>query len=276
MNLRYWIQAKKRGKRWTMLTAYDAPTAEILVSQGIDLILVGDSVGMVLLGYDSTRPVTLEEMIHHAKAVRRGAPKAFVIGDMPWKAVRYGASKAFRAARRFIREGLCDAVKVEWGPCALELTRRLVKANIPVMGHLGLTPQRAQKDGPFKVQARSAQDAVLLYRRAKLWESLGAFSILLECVPTNVAQAVTKNLKIPVIGIGAGPHCDGQVLVFHDVVGLFTKYKPKFVKNYAQADVLFRRAVSRYASDVLARTFPARAHSFHMDKDELARFKEAV
>ena len=257
-----------------MLTAYDARTAEILESQGIDLILVGDSVGMVLLGYDSTLPVTMDQMIHHAQAVRRGAPKSFVIGDMPWEAVRHGVPKAVRSARRFIREGLCDAVKAEWRKDSLELTRRLVKAGIPVMGHLGLTPQSATQAGGFKVRARKAEDAALLLQRAKAWESLGAFAIVLECVPANVARAVTKNLKIPVIGIGAGPYCDGQVLVFQDVVGLFNKFKPRFVKNYVQADALFRKAVSRYAADVRRGSFPTGAHSFRMDEGEARRFKE--
>lgn len=276
MNLHRWTQAKKNRKRWTMLTAYDAPTAELLASQGIDLLLVGDSVGMVLLGYDSTVPVTMDEMIHHSKAVRRGAPKAFVIGDMPWNAVRHGVSRALEAARRFIREGGCDAVKVEWGPHALELTRRLVKEGIPVMGHLGLTPQTAAKNGGFKVRARSAADAALLFGRAKEWESFGAFSVLLECVPVNVARAVTKDLKIPVIGIGAGPYCDGQVLVFQDVVGLFRKFKPKFVKNYAAGDALFQKAVSRYVSDVRKGVFPSQKHSFHMDPDQAKRFQEIL
>jgi 3-methyl-2-oxobutanoate hydroxymethyltransferase len=276
MNLRYWTQSKKNRKRWTMLTAYDAMTAELLASEGIDLLLVGDSVGMVLLGYESTVPVTMDEMIHHAKAVRRGAPKAFVIGDMPWKAVRHGVPEAYKAARRFIREGGCDAVKVEWGPKAFEITRRLVKAKIPVMGHLGLTPQTASRSGGFKVQARSASDAARLYRRAKEWESLGVFSILLECVPVNVAKAVTSHLRIPVMGIGAGPDCDGQVLVFQDVVGLFRKFKPKFVKNYADAHALFRTAVSRYAEDVRKGAFPSQKHSFHMDRGEIMRFERLI
>ena len=276
MNPQSWIKAKKKHKRWTMLTAYDAPTAELLASTGIDLILVGDSVGMVLLGYKSTVPVTMDEMLHHAKAVRRGAPDAFVIGDMPWNSVRHGAREALRAARRFVEEGGCDAVKVEWGPHAFEITRRLVGAGVPVMGHLGLTPQTASKSGGFKVRARSANDAARLLSRARAWESLGAFSMVLECVPTNVAQAVTKHLKIPVIGIGAGPYCDGQVLVFQDVVGLFRKFKPKFVKRYAEADRIFRSAVSRYAADVRKGVFPSQAHSFHMAKDERTRFAEAL
>mgnify|MGYP001571762809 CR=1 FL=1 len=262
MNPQSWIKAKKKHKRWTMLTAYDAPTAELLASTGIDLILVGDSVGMVLLGYKSTVPVTMDEMLHHAKAVRRGAPDAFVIGDMPWNSVRHGAREALRAARRFVEEGGCDAVKVEWGPHAFEITRRLVGAGVPVMGHLGLTPQTASKSGGFKVRARSANDAARLLNRAKAWESLGAFSMVLECVPTNVAQAVTKHLKIPVIGIGAGPYCDGQVLVFQDVVGLFRKFKPKFVKQYLNLRPLVIEALKKFSKEVKEENFPANENTY--------------
>ncbi len=270
------IKAKKKGRLLTMLTAYDAPTAEILASAGIDMILVGDSVGMVLLGYPSTTQVTMDEMIHHAKAVHRGAPEAFIIGDMPYEAVNQGVSKALKSAQRFISEAGCAAVKIEWSDSCLEITRALLKNKIPVMGHLGLTPQTAQKNGGFRVQAKSAEDAFTLLKRAQEWESLGIFSLLLECVPVNVASKVTKKLKIPVMGIGAGADCDGQVLVFHDIVGLFNKFQPKFVKRYANASVLLRKAVDRYASEVRRGAFPSNAQSFHMDKEEARAFNRRL
>lgn len=256
-----------------MLTAYDAPTAQLLAEAGVDYLLVGDSVGMVLLGYSSTKPVTMEEMLHHAKAVRRGAPKAFVIGDMPYEGVRYGVKKAVLNARRFLREAGCDAVKLEWRKDAPEIVKALVRAKIPAMGHLGLLPQSAST---FKVQAKLAKEAVVLYRHAKLLEKLGAFGVLLECVPENVSKAVTKALKIPTFGIGAGPHCDGQVLVIADVVGAFRKFRPKFVKRYGNADALTRGAVKRYVADVRSRRFPADRHSFHMDAAEQKRFEALI
>ena len=259
-----------------MLTAYDAPTAELVASCGVDILLVGDSVSMVLLGYDSTLPVTMDEMIHHAKAVRRGAPKAFVLGDMPYEAVRYGAQAALRAARRFMNEAGCDAVKVEWRKDAPEIIRRIVRDNIPVMGHLGLTPQLAEGRGGFKVHAKVAKEAAALLDQAKLLEKLGAFGVLLECVPLNVAQAVTETLKIPTIGIGAGPHCDGQVLVYYDLIGAFRKFRPKFVKPYVDTYGLMTKAVTSYVRDVKAGRFPTDKHSYHMDKDEEARFKELI
>ena len=260
-----------------MLTAYDAPTAELVHSCGVDMLLVGDSVGMVLLGYDSTLPVTMDEMLHHAKAVRRGAPKAFVIGDMPYESVGHGAAKALSAARRFVKEAGCDAVKVEWRKDAPQIVRLIARAGIPVMGHLGLTPQNAaKKGGPFKVHARLAEDAAALVSHAKLLEKLGAFGVLLECVPRNVAGTVTGLLNIPTIGIGAGPDCDGQVLVYYDLIGAFRKFRPKFVKPYVDTHSLMARAVTRYVSDVKAGRFPADSHSFHMKPEEEKRFKDLV
>ena len=276
MNIRRWIQAKKKHKRWAMLTAYDAPTAEILDSCGIDLLLVGDSVGMVLLGYPSTLPVTMDEMIHHAKAVRRGAPKAFVIGDMPYEAVGSGPGKALAAARRFVQEARCDAVKVEWRKDAPRIISKILSAGIPVMAHLGLTPQDAGKKGGFKVRAREAREAAEVLRQARLVEKLGVFSVLLECVPKNVARTVTKTLRVPTFGIGAGASCDGQVLVFHDLIGAFSKFRPKFVKAYANIHLVVRAAVRRYVRDVKSGRFPSDRHSFHMDAVEKARFEEAL
>ncbi len=266
------IHAKQNHKRWAMLTAYDAPTANILFECGVDIQLVGDSVGMVLLGYSSTLPVTIEQMLHHAKAVRRGAPKAFIIGDMPYQAVRSGAAKAVLAAKRFVKEAGCNAVKVEWRRDALEIIKKILEAGIPVMGHIGLTPQEAAKSGGFKVRARRAREARALLLQAKTLEKAGVFSVLMELVPKNVAQAVTQTLKIPTFGIGAGMYCDGQVLVYQDLIGSFKQFKPKHVKSYDNMDERSRRAVTRYVREVKSGRFPTEAHSFHMKEAERARF----
>ncbi len=270
------INAKKKGKCWAMLTAYDAPTAELLQAAGVDIILVGDSVGMVLLGYENTTPVTMDEMIHHAKAVRRGAPQALVVGDMPLKGVEKGPAQALVSARRFIEEAGCDAVKVEWSAQAPAVIEKLLKNHIPVMGHLGLTPQNALAIGGFKVQATRAPSAIETLRAAELLQARGVFAVLLECVPSAVAEALTRRLKVPVIGIGAGPFCDGQVLVFHDLVGLFSKFQPRFVKRYARLEAPMRKAVESYTRDVRQRKFPAKKNSFSMKKEELRAFKEAL
>ncbi len=259
-----------------MLTAYDAPTAELLESADVDVILVGDSVGMVLLGYDSTVPVTMDEMIHHAKAVRRGAKKTFMIGDLPLKGVEKGPHQTLESARRFVREAGCQAVKLEWNTHCLESTRLLVWNGIPVMGHMGLTPQSASSEGGFKVRAQKAEEAQALLGKALAFEKAGVFSILLECVPSPVAELLTKRLKVPTFGIGAGPHCDGQVLVFQDVVGTFKKFRPRFVKAYADTDGLMRKAVSRFIREVRSGAFPGKKHSFAMKKEELTEFLRKV
>ena len=259
-----------------MITAYDAPTAALLEAEGVDVILVGDSVGMVLLGYDSTVPVTMDEMIHHAKAARRGAKKAFLMGDLPLKGVQKGPRQTLESARRFVRDAGCQAVKLEWNARCLESTRLLVKNRIPIMGHVGLTPQSASRDGGFKVRAQEAEQAKELLQKALAFEKAGAFAVLLECVPTPVAQAVTKRLKVPTFGIGAGPHCNGQVLVFQDVVGSFKKFRPRFVKAYADADSVMRKAVSRFVRDVRTGRFPQKKHSFGMKKEERAAFLRKI
>ncbi len=267
------FKAKKHKKKWTMLTAYDAPTAELLENAGIDLILVGDSLGMVLLGYSSTQQVTMDEMIHHAKAVRRGAKNSIVIGDLPLKGVENGPRHALESARRFIEEAGLDAVKLEWGKDAIRATELLRKNNIPIMGHVGLTPQT--KTG-FLVQGRQAKSALDIFKAAEAFEANGAFSVLLECIPSSIAQAITKKLSIPTIGIGAGPYCDGQVLVFHDLVGIFKKFKPRFVKRYADLDNSMRRAVNMYKKEVNDGKFPKKEHSFLIKKSELETFLENV
>ena len=270
------IRAKRRGKKWVMLTAYDAPTAELLEASGVDLILVGDSLGMVLLGYPSTVQVTMDEMIHHAKAVRRGAKRSFIIGDLPLKGIEKGPRQALDSARRFLKEGGCDAVKLEWGRRALETADFLIKHKIPLMGHVGLTPQTAAQRGGFRVQAQDAAGAFAVQRQAEFFEKRGVFSVLLECVPVPVAKSITEKLAVPVIGIGAGPHCDGQVLVFHDLVGIFKKFTPRFVKRYAQLDDAMQKAVAAYVKEVRAGTFPRKEHGFMMKKEELAKFEAAT
>ncbi|MGH7198271.1 MAG: 3-methyl-2-oxobutanoate hydroxymethyltransferase [Candidatus Omnitrophota bacterium] len=267
------IRAKRRGKKWVMLTAYDAPTAELLEVSGVDLILVGDSLGMVLLGYPSTVFVTMDEMIHHAKAVRRGAKRSFIIGDLPLKGIEKGPRQALGSARRFLKEGGCDAVKLEWGSRARKTMELLIRNKIPVMGHAGLTPQTAAKKGGFRVQGREAESALAVARQAEIFEKCGAFSVLLECVPVLVAKAITEKLAVPTIGIGAGPHCDGQVLVFHDLVGIFKKFRPRFVKRYARLDDVMRKAVGAYVKDVREGKFPSRQHSFSMKKEEFVKFE---
>lgn len=267
-----WVR-KRPHKKWAMLTAYDAPTAELLEKAGIDLILVGDSVGMVLLGYASTVEVTMDQMIHHAKAVRRGAGNTFIIGDMPLKGVEKGPRQALESAKRFVGEARLDAVKLEWRKDCLRTTDLLVRHRIPVMGHIGLTPQSAGRTGGFKVRGQSAAEAFKLVKMAGQFQDHGVFSLLLECVPHPVAGRITEESRVPTIGIGAGPHCDGQVLVFQDLVGLFEKFTPRFVKRYVQSGLLMKKAVARYIGEVRRGRFPSRRHSFGMKTDELARFR---
>ena len=276
MDLRGFALAKKRRQKLVMLTAYDAPTAELLEAQGVDIILVGDSVGMVLLGYESTVPVTMDEMIHHAKAVRRGAKKTFLIGDLPLKGVEKGPPQALRSARRLMEEGGCQAVKLEWNKRCLETTRLLTRHHIPVMGHIGLTPQTAAGQGGFRVRGQESGKAMELLKQALAFEKAGAFSLLLECVPSPVAKAVTGRLKGPTFGIGAGVDCDGQVLVFQDVVGVFKKFKPRFVRAYAQVHTVMQKAVARFVKDVRQKNFPRRKESFGMNTREEQRFRNEL
>lgn len=259
-----------------MLTAYDAPTAELLEASGVDLILVGDSLGMVLLGYPSTTFVTMDEMIHHAKAVRRGAKKSFIIGDLPLKGIEKGPRQALESARRFLKEASCDAVKLEWGSRTVEMLDLLTKHKIPVMGHAGLTPQTAAKKGGFRVQGRDAQSALAVAKEAQIFEKRGAFSVLLECVPVPVAKVITEELAVPTIGIGAGPYCDGQVLVFHDLVGIFKKFTPRFIKRYARLDDSMRKAVAAYVKDVREGRFPGKKHGFSMKREEFVKFEGEI
>lgn len=256
-----------------MLTAYDAPTAALLEEAGLDFILVGDSLGMVLLGYASTLPVTMDEMIHHAKAVRRGAPKSFVVGDLPYKGVVKGPGQTLASARRFMKEAGCSAVKFEWNAQAVGTTKLLVKNKIPVIGHVGLTPQTAAKKGGYRVQGQTATDAAEILKKALLFQEAGAFAVLLECVPVPVAREVTRRLRVPTIGIGAGPYCDGQVLVFYDMIGFSSRLSLRFVKRFANMSAAAKKAIERYQKEVKEGIFPKFKHGFKMKREEEVLFR---
>jgi 3-methyl-2-oxobutanoate hydroxymethyltransferase len=247
----------------TCLTAYDYPTARLLDDAGVDILLVGDSLGMVVLGYDSTLPVTLDEMIHHTRAVRRGTRRALLVADMPFGSFHVSLDESVSNAVRFVKEAGAEAVKIEGGERRIELIARLVEAEIPVMGHVGLTPQSINALGGFHVQGKTTEAARQLERDARAVEAAGAFSIVLESVPRKLAASITEKLHIPTIGIGAGPDCDGQVLVFHDFAGLTIGHTPKFARKYAQLGADLTRATTEFCEDVRAGRFPSDAESYH-------------
>jgi len=245
------------------LTAYDYPTARLVDEAGVDVILVGDSLGMVVLGYDSTLPVTLEEMLHHTRAVRRGTHRALLVADMPFGSYHTDTAESLRNAVRFVKEAGAEAVKVEGGERRLELISRLTEAEIPVMGHIGLTPQSVNALGGYRVQGRTADAAEQLMRDARAVEAAGAFSVVLEAVPRELAAQVTRELRIPTIGIGAGPDCDGQILVVHDLLGLTFTQTPKFARQYANVGETISNAVRQYCADARGGEFPSDAESYH-------------
>jgi 3-methyl-2-oxobutanoate hydroxymethyltransferase len=253
---------KAEGRRFAVLTAYDYLSAQILDEAGIPILLVGDSLGMVMLGYPTTLPVTLDEMIHHAKAVARGSRQALLVGDMPFMSYHTSTEQAIMSAGRFLQEGGMHAVKLEGGGRIVDMTRRLTELGIPVMGHLGLTPQFVHQMGGFKVQGKSESQAARILADAKDLEQAGAFSLVLEGVPSAVATRITKALRIPTIGIGAGPGTDGQVLVFHDMLGLPTGKAPKFVKRYANLADEISKAAQLFAQEVGSGAFPDAEHSY--------------
>ena len=266
------IQAmKNEGKKISMLTAYDYPMALLEDRAGIDIILVGDSLGMTVLGYENTIPVTMDEMIHHTKAVTRGAKYALVIGDMPFMSYNTSEREAILNAGRFIKEGGADAVKLEGGASVKDVVRAIVRAGIPVMGHIGLTPQTISMLGGFKVQGKDAQAAQRIIDDALLLEDAGTFSVLLEAIPAPIAKRITERLRVPTIGIGAGIHCGGQVLVVHDMLGLFDRFTPRFVKRYVNLSELMLKAFASYKEEVLKGEFPTDEHSFHIDEKELSK-----
>lgn len=256
------LAMKKNGEKITMLTAYDAAMASMLSGADVDVLLVGDSLGMVVLGYDSTVPVTMDDMIHHASAVRRGAPDAFVIGDMPFGSYQSGERDAILNGGRFLKEAGCDAVKLEGGLEVCGTVTALVRAGISVMGHIGLTPQTATQLGGYKVQGRDLESARKMVAEAKALEEAGAFAIVLECIPEELGRIISGEIAIPTIGIGAGVHCDGQVLVTHDLLGMFDKFIPSFVKSYCKLAPLIQEAVSEYNAEVRSGTYPDAEHSF--------------
>jgi 3-methyl-2-oxobutanoate hydroxymethyltransferase len=264
---------KAAGVKITMLTAYDASMAAMLHGCGVDVLLVGDSLGMVVLGYDSTVPVTMDEMIHHGAAVRRGAPGAFVIVDMPFGSYQSDGRDAILNGVRLLKEAGCDAVKVEGGLEICATVAGMVAAGIPVMGHIGLTPQTASQLGGYKVQGRDLESARKMMEAARGLQEAGAFGLVLECIPAQLSRLITESLAIPTIGIGAGVHCDGQVLVTHDLLGMFEKFVPSFIKTYTSLSPLIRENVTRYAEEVRNGSFPDPAHSFSAQVDFAAIIK---
>jgi len=266
-------EMKQKGEKITMLTAYDYATAKIVDEAGIPLILVGDSLGMVVLGYESTIPVTIEEMLHHTKAVVRGTKQAMVIGDMPFMTYHISVDDALYNAASFIQEGGAQAVKLEGGVTVAEKVRRIVECGIPVMGHIGLTPQSIYQFGGFKVQGKTPEAAARLLEDAQALEEAGAFSVVLETVPAPLARIITKKVNIPTIGIGAGIDCDGQVQVINDILGSFTDFVPKHAKQYAKLTDIIRKAVTQYDNEVKAGKFPTEKHSSSMDESLLAELE---
>ena len=263
------IRNRKNGTLISEITTYDYPFAKLADAAGMDIALVGDSLGMVVLGYPDTVSVTMEEMLHHAKAVVRGVEHALVVVDMPFGSYNSSIPQAIGNANRLLKEGRVDAVKIEGGVVMAETAAALVRAGIPVQGHIGLTPQTATSLGGFKVQGGSAQAARQLIDDARALEDAGCFSIVLEAIPAALAEHITKAVAIPTIGIGAGPGCDGQVLVIHDLIGLYDRFVPKFVKQYASLNQQVVAALTQYKAEVESRAFPAEAHSFTMKTEEL-------
>ena len=254
---------KSAGTKISVLTAYDASMARLLQGcEVVDVLLVGDSLGMVMLGYDSTVPVTMEEMLHHAKAVRRGAPEAFIVGDLPFGAYQTGGRDAVFNGMRFVKEAGCDAVKLEGGLSMCGVVRALVEAGVPVMAHIGLTPQTAGQLGGYKLQGKDFAAAGKLLAEAKGLEEAGAFAVVMECIPAGLAKVITGELSIPTIGIGAGPHCDGQVLVTHDLLGMFDKFTPKFVKKYSDLAPIIKEGIRQYDMEVKDGSFPGPEYGF--------------
>ena len=269
-------EMKRRGDKIVMITAYDAPAARIADEAGVELILVGDTAAMVMLGHDSTIPVTLDEMIFLTKAVTRSARRPLVIGDLPFGTYEISDEQAVASAIRMVKEGGADVVKLEGAGRMLSRVRAIADSNIGVMGHVGLTPQSATKLGGFKAQGRSGDAALKLYEDALALQDAGCFAVVLEAVPAPVAALVTEALDVPTIGIGAGAQCDGQVLVWHDLLGLYAGRQPRFVKRYAEVAGVISAAVTAYAADVRSGAFPEEKHTYAMPEEELAQFEAAV
>jgi len=267
---------KQKGERIAMLTAYDYATAKLIDEAGIPLILVGDSLGMVVLGYESTIPVTMDEMIHHTKAVVRGTTRALVVGDMPFMTYQVSVDDALRNAARFIQEGGAQAVKLEGGENVAETVKRVVSSGIPVMGHIGLTPQSIHQLGGFKVVGKTTEAAIRLMNDAKALDEAGVFAIVLECVPKPLSKLITEKVSVPTIGIGAGKYCDGQVQVISDLLGLYTDFVPKHAKQFARLFEIIKSATADYIAEVQTGAFPTEKQSYAMDKSVLAELKKSL
>ena len=263
--------AKKQGKKLTMLTAYDYSTAKLFDEAGVDSMLVGDSLGMTMLGYDSTLPVTMEDMIHHTKAVVRGAKNALVVGDMPYMSYHLSVQQAVENAGRFIKEAGAQAVKLEGGAAFCPEIEAMTRASIPVVGHLGLTPQSINAFGGFKVQGKSEEAARKIIEDAQALEAAGAFAIVLECVPAKLAEIITAKVAVPTIGSGAGAGCDGQVLVYQDMLGMYDNFTPKFVRKFAEVGAMMKQGVQAYCAAVQDSSFPAAEHTFKIDEEVLEK-----
>ena len=269
-------EMKQKGEKIAMLTAYDYATAKLIDGAGIPLILVGDSLGMVVLGYESTIPVTMDEMIHHTKAVVRGTTQALIVGDMPFMTYQVSVDDALRNAARFIQEGGAQTVKLEGGENMAETVKRIVSSGIPVMGHIGLTPQSIHQLGGFKVMGKTPEAAVRLINDAKALDEAGVFAIVLECVPEPLSKLITEKVSVPTIGIGAGKYCDGQVQVISDLLGLYTDFVPKHAKQYARLFEIIKSATADYIAEVQAGAFPTEKQSYAMDKSVLTELEKSM
>lgn len=268
-------EMKEEGEKISMLTAYDYPTAKIIEETDIDVILVGDSVGNTVLGYENTLSVKMEEMLHHTKAVARGLETPLLVGDMPFLSYQVSAEEAVRNAGRLIKGGKAESVKLEGGSQFLDQVEKMVDAGIPVMGHLGLTPQRVLQFGGFQPRGKEVREAQEIFEDAKKLEEAGVFSLVLESVPKLLGKKITEELDIPTIGIGAGPHCDGQVLVFHDLLGL-GEFSPKFVKEYAEIKSPTKEAINEFSQEVKSEKFPTSEYSYEMDKEKRDKLNESL
>lgn len=267
------LRMKSENRRIVMVTSYDYPTATIADTVGVDSILVGDSYGMVVLGYDTTIPVTMDELIPVCRAVRRGAARSLLIGDMPFLSFQVSEEEAVRNAGRFIKDGGMEAVKIEGGKVAAPVAKAISDSGIPVLGHIGVTPQTATLRTGYRVQGRTADDADRLMSDAKYLEEAGVFGLVLEMVAEEVARGITESVSVPTIGIGSGRHCDGQVLVLHDILGLYQKFTPRFVKRYVDLSSPIRDALQRYSDDVRTGAFPEEGHVFRMEEDQRPKFE---
>ncbi len=263
-------EMKQRGEKIPMLTAYDYTSAKLVDAAGVPMILVGDSLGMVVLGYENTIPVTIEEMLHHTRAVVRGAQHALIVGDMPFMTYQASTEEAMHNAGRFLKEAGCQAIKLEGGETMAHTVEHLVRVGIPVQGHIGMTPQSANQFGGHRLQGRRTDVAVQIIKDAIALEEAGVFSIVLELVPAPLAKLVTERVKVPIIGIGAGPHCDGQVQIFHDLLGSFTDFVPRHAKQYANLATVIKDAITTYSKEIKDGTFPTMKQSFTMDESILA------